>query len=463
MGLWGGRFSGEVSGTFKQVNDSLRFDIRLLHQDIEGSIAWSHGLVRAQVITDEEQQQIAAALTAIGKDFDDGKLSAVNELVDEDIHSLIERLLIERIGDLGKKLHTGRSRNDQVATDFRLWVRGKTDELIELIQRLRSSLVACAEKNQDAVIPGYTHLQRAQPVLFAHWCLAYVEMLKRDVDRLQDSKQRLNHSPLGCGALAGTTFAVERQQIASDLGFSEICQNSLDAVSDRDFVLELLFNASTSMMHLSRMAEDLVFYNSGESGFIEFGDNVTSGSSLMPQKKNPDALELIRGKCGRVFGNLQSLLVTMKGLPLAYNKDMQEDKEGAFDSVEQWAVCLAIAIEVIDSATLNPKAMIAAARGGHANSTELADYLVKQGVPFREAHDITGLVVRFALDQGCAIEDLSLEQLQRFHPSIQQDVFQCLDLMQLIAARNQTGGTSPAQVQSQLAKLKIELDLEPNR
>lgn len=457
MGLWGGRFSGEVSGTFKQVNDSLSFDIRLLHQDIEGSIAWSHGLVRAQVITIEEQQALETALKAIGRDFDEGRLPAVTELTDEDIHSLVERLLIERVGDLGKKLHTGRSRNDQVATDFRLWVRGKTDELIELIQRLRSSLIECAEKNQEVIIPGYTHLQRAQPVLFAHWCLAYVEMLGRDVQRLQDSRQRLNHSPLGCGALAGTTFAVDRPQIAAELGFSGVCQNSLDAVSDRDFVLELLFNASTSMMHLSRMAEDLIFYNSGESGFIEFGDNVTSGSSLMPQKKNPDALELIRGKCGRVFGNLQGLLVTMKGLPLAYNKDMQEDKEGAFDTVEQWAICLAIAIEVIDSATLKPEAMVAAARGGHANSTELADYLVKQGVPFRQAHDITGQVVRFALEQGCAIEDLELGQLQRFHSSIQQDVYQCLDLMQLIAVRDQTGGTSPVQVQSQIVRLKAEL------
>jgi argininosuccinate lyase len=311
----------------------------------------------------------------------------------------------------------------------------------DCLQVIRA-LLKVAARHENAIIPGYTHLQRAQPVYFAHWCLAYVEMLKRDVSRIEDLQKRLNQCPLGSGALAGTTFAVDRHSIAAQLGFDSPCLNSLDAVSDRDFVLELLFNASTSMMHLSRMAEDLIFYNSGEAGFLQLGDSVTSGSSLMPQKKNPDALELMRGKCGRVFGNLQALLVTMKGLPLAYNKDMQEDKEGAIDSVNQWHICLCIAVEVLDSLSLNEERCRQAAQQGYANATELADYLVAKGIPFRTAHDISGQAVVLALSEKKALEDLSLEQLRQVHEQIDEDVYPMLELESVLNKRNVLGGTN---------------------
>ena len=310
------------------------------------------------------------------------------------------------------KLHTGRSRNDQVATDFRLWCRGHAEQLQTDLEHLMRSLLNAATRYQQAILPGYTHLQRAQPILWPHWCLAYVEMFKRDLSRLNDAVTRINQCPLGSGALAGTTYKVDRERIAADLGFDGPCLNSLDAVSDRDFVLELLFCASTSMMHISRMAEDLIFYNTGEAGFMQLGDTVTSGSSLMPQKKNPDALELMRGKCGRVFGHLQGLLVTMKGLPLAYNKDMQEDKEGVMDAVTQWHICLRIAADVLDSVKLNVDRMREAAQQGYSNATELADYLVEKGIPFRTAHDITGQLVVAAIEQKCALEELPLDAMQ---------------------------------------------------
>ena len=332
MALWGGRFQSGSSDMFKQVNDSLPFDYVMAVEDIWGSIVWSRALKDAGVLSDDEQNQLEKSLTKLKAQAEAGDLDFASS-PEEDIHSFVEATLTAELGDIARKLHTGRSRNDQVATDFRLWCRSHLDSLREDCLNVISALLKVANRHQDAIIPGYTHLQRAQPVYFAHWCLAYVEMLKRDVSRIEDLQKRLNQCPLGSGALAGTTFPVDREKIAAELGFDSPCLNSLDAVSDRDFVLELLFNASTSMMHLSRMAEDLIFYNSGEAGFLQLGDSVTSGSSLMPQKKNPDALELMRGKCGRVFGNLQALLVTMKGLPLAYNKDMQEDKEGAIDSV----------------------------------------------------------------------------------------------------------------------------------
>ncbi|MFT5313886.1 MAG: argininosuccinate lyase [Paraglaciecola sp.] len=451
MSLWGGRFQEGSSAMFRQVNDSLPFDRALATQDIRGSITWSRAIAKAGVLTREEQQQLEDALKIMLAKAEAGQLD-FDVSTEEDIHSFVEASLIEQLGDVARKLHTGRSRNDQVATDFRLWCREHVDLLVEDLQNVQASLLATAQRNQEVILPGYTHLQRAQPVRYPHWCLAYVEMFKRDISRMQDLKVRLNQCPLGSGALAGTTYEIDRHEIASELGFASPCLNSLDAVSDRDYVLEMLFSASTSMMHLSRMAEDLIFFNSGEAGFINLGDHVTSGSSLMPQKKNPDALELIRGKCGRVFGNLQAMLVTMKGLPLAYNKDMQEDKEGLFDAVSQWHICLCIAGEVLESIELDSERCAKAAREGYANATELADYLVSKGVPFRTAHDISGQVVLAALKQKKAIEELSLVELKGYSNLIEEDVYPVLQLDVLVDKRSILGGTGAKPVAQALSR-----------
>ena len=457
MALWGGRFESGASSMFKQVNDSLPFDQGMASQDIQGSISWSRALQKAGVLAVDEQAQLESALSELKAKADAGELD-FNASSEEDIHSFVEAALIEKLGDIGRKLHTGRSRNDQVATDFRLWVREHIASLRTDVLGVIKSLLNAASRHQEAIIPGYTHLQRAQPIHFAHWCLAYVEMLKRDLSRLDDLKVRMNQCPLGSGALAGTTFPVDRHAIAEELGFDSPCLNSLDAVSDRDFVLELLFVASTSMMHLSRLAEDMIFYNSGEAGFLQLGDSVTSGSSLMPQKKNPDALELMRGKCGRVFGSLQALLVTMKGLPLAYNKDMQEDKEGAIDTVNQWHICLCIASEVLDSLQLNEERCRVAAAQGFSNATELADYLVGKGVPFRTGHDIAGRVVLQAIDKGCAIEDLPLSDMQAICDKIEDDVYPVLQLEYGVNQRNILGGTSKETVTKALYQELEDLD-----
>jgi len=454
MALWGGRFQAGSSDMFKQVNDSLPFDHVMAVEDIFGSIVWSRALKQAGVLSADEQSQIETVLSDLQVLAQDGKIdfAASNE---EDIHSFVEAYLTDKLQDLGRKLHTGRSRNDQVATDFRLWVKNHLASLKQDCVNLLGALLQCANRHQTTVVPGYTHLQRAQPIYFAHWCLAYVEMLKRDISRIDDLSQRMNQCPLGSGALAGTTFAVDRYQIAESLGFSSPCLNSLDAVSDRDFVLELLFVASTSMMHLSRMAEDLIFYNSGEAGFLQLSDNVTSGSSLMPQKKNPDALELMRGKCGRVFGHLQALLVTMKGLPLAYNKDMQEDKEGAIDTVNQWHICLCIGVEVLNGMALNEEAGRKAAQQGYANATELADYLVAKNIPFRTAHDIAGKAVVAAIAKGVALEEMSIDDLQVMHKDIKEDVYPWLELDAVLDKRDQLGGTSKNTV---MQALYVELE-----
>ena len=457
MALWGGRFAAGSSNMFRQVNDSLPFDQAMAAQDMEGSIVWSRALAKAGVLTNEEQQQLEAALSELKAQAQAGEID-FNASGEEDIHSFVEAALIDKLGDVGRKLHTGRSRNDQVATDFRLWCRTHIESLKADVTAVVRSLLQTASRHQQAIIPGYTHLQRAQPIRFPHWCLAYVEMFKRDLSRLNDLYERMNQCPLGSGALAGTTYPVDRHEIADQLGFSGPCLNSLDAVSDRDFVLELLFTASTSMMHLSRLAEDLIFYNSGEAGFLQLGDSVTSGSSLMPQKKNPDALELLRGKCGRVFGHLQALLVTMKGLPLAYNKDMQEDKEGAFDAVNQWHCCLCIACEVLDSLALNEERCRIAAAQGYSNATELADYLVGKGIPFRTAHDISGQVVLLALEQDAPIEDLSLAQLQSVCSDIDEDVYPVLQLEYGVDKRNILGGTSAETVTKALYEELEKLD-----
>lgn len=456
MALWGGRFSQAADQRFKQFNDSLRFDYRLAEQDITGSIGWSKALVTVNVLSEQEQQQLEQALTVLLKDVQ-ADPQAILQSDAEDIHSWVEQRLIEKVGDLGKKLHTGRSRNDQVATDLKLWCKAQIGELIQTLRHLREALVATAEANQDAVMPGYTHLQRAQPVTFAHWCLAYHEMLARDESRLADTLARLDVSPLGCGALAGTAYPIDREQLAGWLGFASATRNSLDTVSDRDHVLELLSNASIGMVHLSRFAEDLIFFNSGEAAFVELSDRVTSGSSLMPQKKNPDALELIRGKCGRVQGALAGMMVTLKGLPLAYNKDMQEDKEGLFDALDTWHDSLMMAALVLEGIQVKRPCCQEAAEQGYANATELADYLVAKGVPFREAHHIVGEAVVEAIRQGKALEALSLDELKNFSEVIEDDVYPVLSLQSCLDKRAAQGGVSPQQVAAAIAAAKQSL------
>ncbi|KAF6660980.1 argininosuccinate lyase [Pantoea sp. EKM101V] len=456
MALWGGRFTQAADQRFKQFNDSLRFDYRLAEQDIIGSVAWSKALVTVDVLTQDEQQQLEAALnTLLGEVRENPEQILQSDA--EDIHSWVEGQLIDKVGALGKKLHTGRSRNDQVATDLKLWCKMQVEALLGATRDLQQALVVTAEANQDAVMPGYTHLQRAQPVTFAHWCLAYVEMLARDESRLQDTLKRLDVSPLGCGALAGTAYEIDRQQLAGWLGFASATRNSLDTVSDRDHVLELLSDAAIGMVHLSRFAEDMIFFNTGEAGFIELSDKVTSGSSLMPQKKNPDALELIRGKCGRVQGALTGMMMTLKGLPLAYNKDMQEDKEGLFDALDTWLDCLHMSVLVLDGLQVKRPRCQEAAEQGYANSTELADYLVAKGVPFREAHHIVGEVVVAAIGQGVALEALSLAQLQQFSAVIDDDVYLILALQSCLDKRNAQGGVSPQQVARAIGDAKQRL------
>ncbi|MBO0639248.1 argininosuccinate lyase [Pantoea agglomerans] len=456
MALWGGRFTQAADQRFKQFNDSLRFDYRLAEQDIIGSVAWSKALVTVNVLTQDEQQQLEAALNTLLDEVREDPEQILQSDA-EDIHSWVEGQLIDKVGALGKKLHTGRSRNDQVATDLKLWCKVQIEALLGATRDLQHALVVTAEANQDAVMPGYTHLQRAQPVTFAHWCLAYVEMLARDESRLQDTLKRLDVSPLGCGALAGTAYEIDRQQLAGWLGFASATRNSLDTVSDRDHVLELLSDAAIGMVHLSRFAEDMIFFNTGEAGFIELSDKVTSGSSLMPQKKNPDALELIRGKCGRVQGALTGMMMTLKGLPLAYNKDMQEDKEGVFDALDTWLDCLHMSVLVLDGLQVKRPRCQEAAEQGYANSTELADYLVAKGVPFREAHHIVGEVVVAAIGQGVALEALSLAQLQQFSAVIGEDVYPILALQSCLDKRNAQGGVSPQQVARAIGDAKQRL------
>ena len=456
MALWGGRFTQAADQRFKQLNDSLRFDYRLAEQDIVGSVAWSKALVTVNVLTATEQQLLEQALNALLTEVQADPLAIVQSDA-EDIHSWVEQKLIEKVGDLGKKLHTGRSRNDQVATDLKLWCKQQIGDLHQAIVQLQQALVETAEANQDAVMPGYTHLQRAQPVTFAHWCLAYVEMLARDESRLQDTLKRLDVSPLGSGALAGTAYPIDREQLAGWLGFASATRNSLDSVSDRDHVLELLSNAAISMVHLSRFAEDLIFFNSGEAAFVELSDRVTSGSSLMPQKKNPDALELIRGKCGRVQGALTRMMMTLKGLPLAYNKDMQEDKEGLFDALDTWMDCLQMAALVLDGIQVKRPRCQEAAEQGYANATELADYLVAKGVPFREAHHIVGEAVVEAIRQGKPLEALPLADLQQFSATIGDDVYPILALQSCLDKRAAKGGVAPQQVAAAIAAAKQRL------
>ncbi len=445
MALWGGRFTQAADTRFKEFNDSLRFDYRLAEQDIVGSIAWSKALLSVNVLSEDEQQKLELALNELKLEVMEDPEQILRSDA-EDIHSWVEQQLIGKVGDLGKKLHTGRSRNDQVATDLKLWCRQQGQQLLIALDRLQSKMVSVAREHQGTVLPGYTHLQRAQPVTFAHWCLAYVEMFERDYSRVSDAIKRLDTCPLGSGALAGTAYPMDREKLAHNLGFRRATRNSLDSVSDRDHVMELMSVASISMLHLSRLAEDMIFYNSGESGFIELADTVTSGSSLMPQKKNPDALELIRGKTGRVYGSLAGMMMTVKALPLAYNKDMQEDKEGLFDALDTWNDCMEMAALCFEGIKVNGERTLEAAKQGYANSTELADYLVAKGIPFREAHHIVGVTVVAAIAKGCALEELTLEELKAFSPVIEDDVYAILTIESCLEKRSALGGVAPHQV-----------------
>jgi argininosuccinate lyase len=454
--LWGGRFTGKPDETFAAFNSSFRFDRRLFAADVRASIAHANGLAGAEVITAAEGEQIVRGLQELLEQANSDQQFFASDA--EDVHSFIEVKLVGLIGDVGKKLHTGRSRNDQVATAFRIWLRDEIDGITRLIRQFQGSIIDAATRHERAVLPGYTHLQRAQPVLWAHWCLAYFEMFDRDRHRLADARRRVNTMPLGSAALAGTSFPIDREAIAKELDFATVSKNSLDAVSDRDFAVEFAGACVLVMVHLSRMAEDLILYCSSEFGFVKLSDAVSTGSSLMPQKKNPDALELVRGKAGRVFGHHAALLAMMKGLPLAYNKDMQEDKEAVFDTVDTVKACLSVSAIVMDNLIVDEVRMRHAASTGYLNATELADYLVRRGVAFRAAHDTVGKVVLFASEQNRELNELTLEEFRRFSPSIDEDVFVALDLEQTLSGKSQIGGTSPVRVAEALAAARRSLD-----
>jgi argininosuccinate lyase/amino-acid N-acetyltransferase len=457
MAMWGGRFGAEAAAVFRKINDSLRVDYRLVQEDVEGSIAWAHALEGAEVLTADEGERLRSALREIGAAARAAP-HAVRDAGEEDVHAWVEARLVERAGDLGKKLHTGRSRNDQVATDLRLWTRRQIAHRRREIRAVQASLVDLARREEGTVLPGYTHLQRAQPVLFAHWCMAYFEMLDRDAERFEGASRRAGGCPLGAGALAGTAYPIDRHALARRLGFDGPSANSIDAVSDRDFVVEALFACMLCGLHLSRLAEDLIFFASGEAGFIELDDAVTSGSSIMPQKKNPDALELLRGKTGRLFGGLASASMMMKGLPLAYNKDMQEDKEPLFDAMDSLAMCLQVLLRVLDGMTVRKEAAKRAAEGGYANATELADWLVARDVPFRQAHEEVGRIVRRAIELDLPLGAMPVEEMARCAPRVDESVRVHLTIDAALAKRDAFGGTSPRRVREAVAAAAAHLE-----
>lgn len=457
--LWGGRFTGKLDKTFAEFNNSFGFDKRLFAADVRASIAHAEGLFGARVLTRREADKIKKGLSTLLKHADSDK-NYFDGDASEDVHSFIEKKLIELVGDAGRKVHAGRSRNDQVATAFRLWLREEIDEIAAAARDLQKAIVAAAERHRNAIMPGYTHLQKAQPILWAHWCLAYYEMLARDQERLSEVRRRTNILPLGSAALAGTSYPIDREAVARELGFYGVTANSLDAVSDRDFAVEFVGACSLTMVHLSRLAEDVIVYCSNEFGFLELSDAVSTGSSIMPQKKNADAMELIRGKAGRIFGHHAALLATMKGLPLAYNKDMQEDKEAVFDTVDNVKMCLRVAAIVLENLSLNETRSFESALHGYLNATELADYLVRKGVPFRTAHDTAGKAVLYAIGQGRELDKLELGELRQFSTKIEADVFRALSLEQTLSTKGQIGGTSPVRVFKALSKAKRALRKE---
>ena len=453
--LWTGRFQKPLNEIADEFNASIGFDSRMFAQDITGSIAHAEMLAKQGIISESDKAQITAGLSDILEELQSGAL-AIDEAC-EDIHMFIEGELTKRIGEVGKKLHTARSRNDQVALDLRMYLRGECGEIQALLKEVIAAIVTLAEKNTDTVMPGYTHLQRAQPILFAHHLLAYACMFLRDSDRIADAVKRMNISPIGSCALAGTTYPTDRDYEAAKLGFDEPCINSIDGVSDRDFCLELMSAFSITMMHLSRFCEEIILWSSWEFSFVELDDAFTTGSSIMPQKKNSDMAELIRGKTGRVYGNLFGLFTTLKGLPLAYNKDMQEDKEGIFDSVDTLKICLRVFAPMLESMKVKKDNMLAAAKGGFINATDLADYLTKKGMAFRTAYKLTGQIVAYCIEKGKDLESLTLEEYKSFDAMFEADLYKDISLETCVNKRISKGGTGKQSVLEQIERIKKEL------
>ncbi|MDD3012154.1 MAG: argininosuccinate lyase [Candidatus Gastranaerophilales bacterium] len=450
MKLWDGRFSKATDALVDDFNSSIFFDQRLYKQDIEGSIAHVMMLGKQEIIKQNEADLIKKTLKEILADIEAGKVEF--DVAAEDIHMNVETILISRIGDVGKKLHTGRSRNDQVALDIRMYIKEEIKNIDLLIKKLQEVLLNIAKKHTETILPGYTHLQRAQPITLAHHLMAYFEMVKRDRNRLADTYRRTNILPLGSGALAATTYPLDRHAVAKKLGFEDITYNSLDGVSDRDFCIELLSNLSILMMHLSRFSEELILWCSLEFGFIEMDDSYSTGSSIMPQKKNPDVAELVRGKTGRVYGSLMALLTTMKSLPLAYNKDMQEDKEPVFDAIDTIKMCLPVFTAMIDTMKVRKENMLKAAKGGFTNATDAADYLVKNGMPFRDAHEVIGKLVFYCIQNGKSLDDLTLEEYKKFSPVFEESVYQAISLEECVNKRNVIGGPSKSMMEEVIRK-----------
>tara|TARA_B100000586_G_scaffold57203_1_gene39169 strand:+ start:9184 stop:10569 length:1386 start_codon:yes stop_codon:yes gene_type:complete len=453
--LWGGRFTAPTDEFVEQFTESVSYDKRLAHYDIAGSIAHVKMLAKTKIISKKECDEIIAGLKQIEEEIASNQFKWSTAL--EDVHMNIESVLVEHIGEVGKKLHTARSRNDQIATDIRLYLRDEIDDVVLKINEVMTALITLADEHYDTIMPGLTHMQSAQPITFGHHLLAWVEMLLRDRSRLEDCRVRVNVSPLGSAALAGTTFPIDRNYVAKILGFDEVTQNSLDAVSDRDFIVEFLASASLIMMHLSRFSEEIVLWMSQANQFINLDDAWCTGSSIMPQKKNPDIPELVRGKTGRVYGNLLALLTIMKAQPLAYNRDNQEDKAGLFDAVDTVKMCLTVYAGLIPTITVRHESMLEAAEEGYTTATDLADYLVVQGLAFRDAHAVVGKVVQYAIKNNKLLSALSLSELQQYSELIKDDVFAVLKLEGSVSTRNHVGGTAPAQVKTQIARLKKQI------
>ncbi len=453
--MWAGRTDGVTDSIADDFNSSIHFDCKMYIQDIKGSMAHAAMLARQGIIAEDEADTIIACLEGILSDLKSGKLQF--DFSAEDIHMFVEQELTARVGDVGKKLHTARSRNDQVALDIRMYLRDEIDEITALLKDLIANITAKAEEYKSDIMPGYTHLQRAQPITFGHHLMAYCMMLLRDIERLGDCRKRMNISPIGSCALAGTTYNTDRRFEAQKLGFDDICLNSLDGVSDRDFCVELMSGISLIMMHLSRFSEEIILWSSWEFKFIELSDSYTTGSSIMPQKKNPDMAELVRGKTGRVYGDLLGLLTTLKGLPLAYNKDMQEDKEGIFDACDTVKMCLKVFSPMIATMTALTDNMKRAAQKGFINATDLADYLVGKGMPFRTAYKISGSIVAFCIQNNTVLEDLTLEQYRKFDPVFDEKLFDAINLENCVSRRISEGGTGVKSVEKQIEYVKSKL------
>jgi argininosuccinate lyase len=456
--MWAGRTAGELNQIADQFNASIPFDQRLYRQDIQGSIMHAEMLAAQGIIPATAKDHIIAGLEEILRELEDGTMEV--DMSAEDVHMFIEAALTEKIGDEGKMLHTARSRNDQVALDLRIYVKEEIEELQQLLIEMIESLVGKAEEYKKTVMPGYTHLQRAQPITFGHHLMAYAMMYLRDLDRLKDVYKRTNVSPIGCCALAGTTYPTDRRMEAAGLGFADVCRNSLDGVSDRDYCVELLSALSILMMHFSRLAEEVVLWSSWEFKFVELSDDFTTGSSIMPQKKNPDMAELARGKTGRVYGDLISLLTVLKGIPLAYNKDMQEDKEPVFDAIDTTKICLQVFAPMISAMKANEENMMHAAQKGFINATDLADYMTKKGMPFREAYKITGTIVSDCIRKGTVLEKMSIEEYKEYSDIFEEDLYDAIDLINCVKRRNSEGGTSVESVEAQIAYVKKEIEKE---